>query len=465
MAFLKAKKQSEEQRKDKSNDRMLIYHDDWQDLLDRVLQKQFHPDNYKNARISLDTSQNILKRVIQETSLVYKEAPTRTIQRDGKTLEQGVDLYNDVKKDVFMKKINRYMNLLNDVIIHVYWDDELERVGLKMLTPAVTSVVQDPEQPERAKALFYDYDLIDTDSYGEEKYCVYWDAENHFIFNKEKPAITKPPSENNPEKNNFYGELPFVFVHKQKIDGRFWNPTSGNDLVEGTVWNGVKKTGKNYLLKTQSFKQPYVTGEVKIPPEMRTDPLTVWMVKGVNATMGTLDLMADFDKIDRAITKDANDYLATYGLSLESFSTTSVAVSGRALEVKNRGLRELREDQIEIFREVEQELLHKITIVNNYHNSKKIPEGLNLKIDFGEIDLYTDPMDLRTRAEWDLKKGIISPAQFYMTFNPDVKNEDEAKRIISENLEAYKGLIESTDPRFFPDFMTGGNNKKTDDQE
>jgi hypothetical protein len=61
-------------------------------------------------------------------------------------------------------------------------------------------------------------------------------------------------------------------------------------------------------------------------------------------------------------------------------------------------------------------------------------------MDFEELDIYYDPMELRTRAAFDVHFGLMSPARFYMKFNPDVKTEKEALEKIRENLMQYEEL-------------------------
>jgi hypothetical protein len=169
------------------------------------------------------------------------------------------------------------------------------------------------------------------------------------------------------------------------------------------------------------------------------DPLTAWGLTG-NATATLLDFSAAFDELDRKIQSDINATLSTYGLSVDMFTISPNEASGKALQVKNLGLQEIREAQLPVFRRVEQELFEMIRVVYNTYNAGKIPETLEFKIDFAELEAYQDPMEERKQAQWDVENGIISPGQFYMAFNPDVTKEEKAEKIMSENLAKYKNM-------------------------
>jgi predicted ribosome quality control (RQC) complex YloA/Tae2 family protein len=166
--------------------------------------------------------------------------------------------------------------------------------------------------------------------------------------------------------------------------------------------------------------------------------LTSLLIIGDDSETGAIDLQVNFKGIDDTIKESLNAFLNTYGLTADSFS--ALEVSGKALEIKNRALKEIREDQIEIFRQSEKELFNLIRIVNNYHSKSQISDKLEFKIDYAEMEIHDDPESKRKTADHDLEKGLISPAQYYMIFNPDIKDAENAEKILKENLEKNKEL-------------------------
>ena len=442
-SYLKAKAMEEQSRKAVANDRLAIYHDDWDGILETILSSQFHPTNYSKIRLLKNTSQNILRKVVDDVSVVYKVAPTRDYGENPVMDE----IYGYLDIDEFMKQVNQYAFLCKDLLLRVGWDAELKKITLDINTPANTSIIQRDNYPQQAAAVYYEIEYID-DQFKVEKRYIFWSDFEHFVFVEKEISkgggvtfLAEAPAEDNPNMENPYGKLPFVVLHMKPLPGMFWNTSSGNDLVQCTTTTGFKRTMVDYLFKHASFKQPVITADDadKIPKDLLMDPLTAWGLTG-NATATLLDFSAAFDELDRKIQSDINSVLATYGLSVDMFTISPNEASGKALQVKNRGLQEIREAQLPVFRRVEQELFELIKLVYNTYNKNGIPKELEFKIDFAELEAYQDPMEERKQAQWDVEKGIMSPAQFYMAFNPDITDEAEAEKKLSENLAKYKEM-------------------------
>lgn len=443
-SYLQAKAIEETNRKAKANERLAIYHDDWDSILETILAGQFHPDNYKKIRLLRNTTQNILRKVVDDVSVVYKVVPTRDYG-ENPILD---DIYGYLDIDEFMKQVNQYAFLCKDLLLRVGWDAELAKITLDINTPANTSVIQRDNYPQQAAAVYYEIEYID-DQFKVEKKYIFWSDYEHFVFTEKEIGkgmtfVAEDPTGSegkNPDMENPYQKLPLVVLHMKPLPGMFWNTSSGSDLIQATTTTGFKRTMIDYLFKHSNFKQPVITADDadKIPKDLLMDPLTAWGLTG-NATASLLDFSAAFDELDRKIQSDINATLATYGLSVDMFTISPNEASGKALQVKNRGLQEIREAQLPVFRRVEQELFEMIRVVYNTYNAGKIPETLEFKIDFAELEAYQDPMEERKQAQWDVENGIISPGQFYMAFNPDVTKEEKAEKIMSENLAKYKNM-------------------------
>jgi hypothetical protein len=209
---LEAKSQAEKERRDKANIRLGIYHDDWEDILEGELKQQFVPENYDNVKLSKNISQNPTKQIIKEISLVYKDHPNRVLLTQDKVIQDKT--YDEVREylklDSLYKQVNRYLNLLNDVLIQVGWDESKQQIKLNIITPAVASVIQEPNEPEQAYAVYYEVEYADSE-YNVEKKFIYWDPEYHFLFDE---AGNNFAVEDNPEMINPYKILPFVVLHR-----------------------------------------------------------------------------------------------------------------------------------------------------------------------------------------------------------------------------------------------------------
>ncbi len=444
-SYLRAKEEEEKKRKEAASDRLSIYHDDWEGILRSLLRTQFNPKNYDRIMLALDTTQNIVKKVVNEVSVLYKKPPVRDIP-DGSPLN---DIFDYLNIDEFMKRVERYGFLLNDVLIRVGWDIDLQKITLDLHTPADTSVIQRNDYPEQAGGIYYPIEYAD-DQFKTVKKNVFWSDYEHFLFDERGNA--SPPSEDNPEMLNPYGIMPFAILHLAPIPGMFWNPTNGSDLITGTKLVGMKRTMKGHLFKWQSFKQPWIKcmDAKNIPDEFIIDPSSAVKLWGENAEIGFMDLQADMKSLDETIKADMNAFLNNYGLSVDMFAATPDESSGRALAIKNRGLAEIREGHIPFFRNLEytlaQMILHVYEVSNGKSNVDTGPDGkvklpdLDFSVDFAEMNTYTDPMEQRKQAEWDLNKGLISPGQFFMLFNPDIDDEKKAEQAILDNMAKTKEM-------------------------
>lgn len=463
-SYLQAKAMEERSRKTKANERLAIYHDDWESILETILQGQFHPDNYKKIRLLKNTSQNILRKVVDDVSVVYKVVPARDYG-DNEIMDE---IYGYLDIDEFMKQVNQYSFLCKDLLIRVGWDADLKKVTLDINTPANTSIIQRDNYPQQAAAVYYEIEYID-DQFKVEKKYIFWSDFEHFVFTEKEISkgmtfFAEAPAEDNPDMENPYGKLPFVVLHMKPLPGMFWNTSSGSDLIQSTTTTGFKRTMIDYLFKHASFKQPVITADDadKIPKDLLMDPLTAWGLTG-NATATLLDFTAAFTELGSKIQSDINATLTTYGLSVDMFTISPNEASGKALQVKNRGLQEIREAQLPTFRRVERELFEMIRLVYNTYNPGAIPETLEFKIDFAELETYQDPMEERKQAQWDVEKGIISPAQFYMAFNPDITDEADAEKAMSENLAKYKKM--KNQGFSFDNFLNQDNQNQEPDAE
>jgi hypothetical protein len=441
-SHLRAKEKEERDRKNKASIRLAIYHDEWREILGDELQSLFCPENWQRLKLTRNTAQNILKKVVNEVSSLYKREPARKlIGPDGNTIDDHpiMDAVTDWTRT--LQVVNRYMNLLNDVGVVVRWDKDLERLVLDVLTPANTSVIQRDDFAGEAAAAYWEIDgKVDTPIQAEQKRFMYWDDEQHFIFDDKGTVYDPSPNGDNPDLVNSYGLRPFAFIHRTKRPGMFWDPDDGGDLIAATINAGVKRTLKDHLYLRQSFKQPWLRGQLGkgVTPAMVTDPATM-LTCDVEGEFGVLDLQADFASVDGAISADVDATLGTYGLSLGQFAATEDQ-SGVSLEIRNRGLREIREAQVPLFRQFESELFDRMVAIWNVESpEKQVPEGAYLSVDFAEPEVYSDPGKRRDDAEWKLKRGLISPTQFYQLFNPDADDET-AQKAIEDNMAALAAL-------------------------
>lgn len=436
-AWMDSKRRAEDERRAEAGKRLAIYHDAWRDILDDALRDLFIPANYANIKLSANVTQNIVKRIVDEVSVVYKRPASRSLHSaDGESIESPA--FSALDYDDTMDLANKYVNLMNRIGVIVLWDDVRKCVRLSLLTPADTTVYQRDGWPEEAAAFMYRVEAIDSPFGDSVGHYVYWDDEQHFIIDENGNRHDPSADGSNPEMKNPYGVMPVVWISKALRPGMFWDPDDGSDMIDATIKQGIRRTLKDYAFKMQSFKQPWIRNPSgQIPAEVAMDPAKVWLL-GPEGDVGYLDMTADFAALDASIALDVDATLSAYGLSASSFASQS-AESGVALEIRNRTLQDRRSKQIDIFRKAEARLFDLIRIVNNTWSDNKIPEEALFSVDFVEPEVYISPDEQRKRALWDMEHGLLSPAQFYVQFNPDA-DESTAGDIIAGNLASYSAV-------------------------
>lgn len=447
-SVIAAKWRAEQLRMDEAANRLDLYSDDYEEIIRATMKTLFHRDNYERLFYHVNGSQNILKRVVNDISMVYKTEATRTLDVESDRYEA---LKKEIDIDTRMKRANRLANLLNDIIIKIGIRDG--KIVYDIITPDICTVMQNPDDPTRISALCWLRTLVNTPDSSLIEYEYMDDLGWWLVLDKNFRTMEIMADPGTYPYRNAAGlpALPLVEIHRQPSEASFWDQDSGRDLYNAAVMLGVKMTQFDYLFKTASFKQIYVIGQhVEIPAKQIMDvttPLKVNVDPGGNAEIGTLDLQSDIRALMEALTFQINSVINNYGISADTWTLSISEMSGRALKIKNRALLEQREEQIPIYRKAEVKLFEATRIVNNTHASwfgwQKIPDQATLEVDFAEIEFPEDPnyeLDIAARR---LESGLISLGKFYQMDNPDIKDEKEAEKTLIKNLEALKALKEA----------------------
>jgi len=437
--FLKAKWQADKERQEEAQNKLDLYRDDYEDIVRTKIKELFHKDNYERLYYHVNQSQNVLKRVINEISTVYKAQPVRDFKED----KRFEEILGYSKLDTKLKKVNRYSNLLNETLLKI--GVRGGRIVFDIITPNISTVVQNSEDPTQADAIIYMVTPVNTVGSDSILYY-YWDVlGNHYILNKDMKLSQRFYE---PSFYPYRGEdglpiLPFIIFHREEPDDSFWDQDTGRDLYNAALMIGIKMTLFDYYFKVASFKQPYVIGDKpNIPSNQVLDPLTVFMASGEGAQVGLLDMQINLDQLQNALVFQINTVINNYGISADQWSLSISEMSGRALKIRNRALLEIREEQIPLYREYEQEIFDKTRIVNNAHFPDTPITATDFSVDFGEIEFPEDPKEELELDTKRLKTGLISLGQFYKKYNPDV-DEGKGEKAIIENLEKLKALREA----------------------
>ncbi len=444
--FLRAKWQADRDRQAEAQDKLDLYMDDFEEIIKTKMAELFHKETVGRLLYHVNQSQNILKRVVNEISTLYK---TETVRSTDPESSQYQGFLESMNIDVTMKKINRYTNLLNESLLKV--GVRQGKLVYDIITPNICTVIQNEADPTQADAIVYMTTRVNTPGSKDIRYH-YWSKDGDYLIYDESFQIVERIYDSfdesgslaypyiDPETGLYL--LPFVTFHRQQPDSTFWDQDSGRDLYNATVATAIKMSLFDYYFKVGSFKQIYLIGDkADIPSKQILDPLTVLRGTGEDAEIGVLDREIDMEQLKDAIIFQINTIINNYGISADQYSLVVSEMSGRALKIRNRGLLEIRKEQLPIFKAGEEELFKVTQVVNNVHfPNNQIQDSAEFKIDYGELEIPEDPMEDLEHQTKRLRSGIISPGQFYMHFNPDIKDEEDAEKKIAENLSKLEKM-------------------------
>lgn len=468
-SIMRARLAANSERKIESAKRIDYYRGDQEQHLERVLAKQFkHPER---LRLQLSFS-NIVRRIINEVSVVYKKSPQRFLTLNGKRLEgKGADsfskMYEKARADAVLKKANRYTNLLNTLGVQAVWRDGC--VQLDILTPDILNVVQNAVDPTQASAVIIEQGYADTvtlegpaNPFGAASLFISWTADAHMVFDEQgRPR----PELGNKEGKNPYGLIPIVFFRDAYPDSYFWNEGSF-DLINAQETLNVFLTELNQLVKFQSFSVPVIIGDA--PPEgVTVDPSNFISIPlgdtAVSKGQPDFKFVSPSPKINEiieVIRECVRRIADDYGLSMDSFKLSGSPASGLSLKLSNIRLVERREDDIALYMDYERELFKVMRAVHNAHceTVDEIPEKAEFGINFAELEFPEDPAAEDARWITHIGQNLKTREQWLMSIDPDIKTEADATAKIKGNMDlnaASRSALPGDDPASLVDTLTG----------
>jgi len=452
---------NDSQRRATFLERKKIMRDEMRSIIDRQLYLMFSEESYSDMRNYIDVSNNVARRVLREISTVYKSPPDRTVipkageKRYGEITDSNTGFNINGK----MLKSNYLLNGLNDLIIQIAVLGDF--IDYHIYTPDMVTVFENPDNPSELDALLIEDYFIDDKGNKVTQY-IFWSPTRHFIVDKDynirnitgNEEMVNPFRDINIKTGMFY---PFVNYHNTERENSFWDEHSGTDLFEGTKLIAIQNTFRNLMIPMQ-FKQLAVkVNTVDDGKSMKSNQVKSPLhILTANGDISVLDWQSNITQLGESIQNTLFGIAGNYGISQENFKLTAQAQSGFARMIAKERLTELREEQVEIWRDIETEVFDCVREVNNLYGFKGIVDTAKFSIDFAEIKNFEDPLIELNIIKQKLELGLINLYDIVKKENPDIKTDEEADEFIRENIE----LRNSLKSRFGFDFssITGGQN-------
>jgi hypothetical protein len=475
------REQSQAQLKYSVQNLIDIYRDRWGYIIRSELRDQFLFETYKKLQLLTTQELNLLKRVVKEISLVYKEPAVRKAITEGAEGQVEDETYAEVTKsfpmDLIMQEANRYTNLTNNILMKIvmrggkidydmvlfnnaeiisHLDDWKKIIGIKyyvnleleglfsanadrkpalMNDPSNTVSAYDMQGADYERAFLY---TLEDVTVAVPELGIDETVEKGFIYvmqkiGGEEKVVEKMENPYRDETGNVV--LPFVLMSKTYPVDELLDFSTGNDLRDANVNLAVNLVHLNALIKFQSWKQLWMKLQNKddFPADMRIDPAVIIKLFGENAEIGTVDIQADIDKLWSVIQKRVTTVLSQHGISPENFTLSATPESGFALQISNMAKLEARQTQLPLYRMYEQQLFDLTRIVWNHHNpGNPIDVKAKFAIDFGEVSFPKSPQEEQTEFTFKKQHNVLTPIDLIMKENPDLTKE-QAVEVFNEN--------------------------------
>ena len=469
-ALQEYKEASETERKVEVEERLSHYQDDYRDLVYLALRKCFVKEPSVFMKPMIDDSINVFKYVINQQYNLYQEEPKREALVGTKPDDRFNEIQNSIQYDAIMDKAQKLAGAATGVALYVVPEKDTKSIRIDIVTPDHLTTIQDPTNPSEALAIIFEVNLEDSvftsgtqltgiagsTGIGEEiRYFVYWDVfGNHMMFDSH---LRKADIADNPENKNPFTDpdrpgrtlLPFVICTPSYVPGAIWDKTTGRNLMSSNTQIAVMGTLLNYYSKMQSFKQPYIKGNVKVnmTDEMLSDPSVIWQILGEGVEVGTLDMQNNIEAFQRVLDAKIERALNQEGLALADFKKTGSEATGYALKIKRIPLEEKRCEQEKFWKLYETELFELIRVVNNNQfPDKPINPTAEFVIEFGQQGILNSPAEQIQIDTWEISNGVRSVIDIIAERRG--VDEVEARAIYQKNLADKAARVQAAPMTF-----------------
>ena len=387
--------------------------------------------NFEKKKIPPENN-NVVKRVVERTSLVYMQSPVRLLGEEKDTAQREEYKKLTRGKDLRMHKSEKYLNLLNLIALHPA--PRNKQLELDIITDFEPHFAED--DPMTPIGISYPLHVNSEVKNTDPIKWAYWDKDIHVIYDGNTQNIIS-------EEDNKYDILPFLFVFTDKPETFFMDVDPADDLIDMNLVVNVLGTDSTLNLRYGAHGQYYGTGfkeDTKIKLEMGADH--AWLFPE-GASAGVLSPPDMHNSMSQAIKDKIRVVTNNYHLP-QGFIEGDQAQpeSGTALRIRNQELTDERLGDVKRWRLVEEELYKIEKVIAKVEFKKTLPEKFS--IDYREQEQILTPEEQIAKDEWDLANNQTTQAKILLRDNQDkYKNLEEAEKEIKKNNEQNKMKAES----------------------
>lgn len=415
---------------------------------------------YKQLPVSTD----IVRKYISNTCTLYKWAPTRTFGKNGSEDEIFQPVYEEYKVNRVLRRLHRVGRVVNTPAIRPIVRGQM--LEFEILTPDNYRVELKGGSGRQVEAIWYPVSLPQPD--GSCK----------LVLRRMTATKIEDRDKDDPKKiiasvDNEWGEIHFAFLHLEEDDDFYGG--GENDLLELRMeGNGqrlaantsVKYDGHSIMIATNILDEPDDEDEdeeVSLPPGavISRQGVTQGEDMPVPPSVQFVGGSAQYGEIDDLRRKRQHEGLRNKGIPEYSLDENpGLPPSGAAMEVANRELDDVKEEDSEALVMVERDLKRKIALAINEAPVivgealvTGLPVNKILSVEYARDRVVLEPID-----EWDLDKekldkDVISVVDFVEEHGRYGRrpSDEEAITYIRQNRKLrQRALVDNDDDLTMP---------------
>jgi len=418
-----------------------VYLDDWADVLYEYIRQVFSNEAERTQVLKqMSMAVNTLREYVDTISKVYNSKCSRSFPINGTVdaIDQNaIDVYAGIKNiDRAMQSFNKRCNLHNTALMYVRYCEEKEQIQLKIFDRSSCELKWNDAEQEIEEFKFQQ--MMEVEGYEMPVLCdVVWTDDYHDVKCGNKSII-----EDNPDKVNPYGIIPAVPVQMELVDN-FWNTMRNSGLTGLTLDEGLKTTILQFQWLFNSFRQLAIVGG-EVASNTVLGPNRIMTIKDasktdVQPTLSTLDMVVDQQGMVAGMEQIIRLALKSTGINwIDSLSSDQ---SGELVKQKKRSEGDIIQSQIQIFEPFEAELFNVIRTIWNTHNpGKRINDNTEISCIFNQAFANVSVDELAFDKQ-KLENGLLSPVQFFMKYNPGIKDPVKAEELLRLNMQLFSDIF------------------------
>jgi hypothetical protein len=431
-----------------------IYEGNLLGYVERFINDNVSPKAYKHLKDRISPI-NVLTRLVDKMSKIYQQGPSRVVLGGTDADSELLKRYeHSMMIDQKMNISNEMFNLTKTSLIQPYLHG-----GQPKLRPIpndrFTVYSNDPIDPTNVTHVVLFMGSRQRQDGGEEKVIHVYTDESIVIVNEKGEVLRDLMAEQSMDGSNPIGKIPFVYVNRSCLR---LIPVADTDIMRMTLMVPVLLSDLAYSIKFQAFSIIYTINLDDQSIEL--NPNAIWMFKNDATTeekgeIGSIKPQVDITEVMNYIQSLMGLWLNTKGIRPGSVGSTNAETfsSGISKMIDEMDTYELREKQVSIYKDAEEELWNLITEYMHpfWVKSNMIPDVTQLFTPGAKVVTSFAPQvplakrgDLVADLSAEVAAGFTSRKDAMAKLNPQ-KTEQEIEAMILE-IDAERTLtIESDD--------------------